>query len=64
MLAKLVRDNRLMAEKLLASEKERRKGEIVAGGIKALREHVAALNGAWASRTCRHPGRLRRRIKG
>jgi hypothetical protein len=33
MLAKLVRDNRLMAEKLLASEKERRRGEIVAGGI-------------------------------
>jgi putative phage-type endonuclease len=44
MLAKLVRDNRLMAEKLLASEKERRRGEIVAGGITALREHVAALN--------------------
>jgi predicted phage-related endonuclease len=44
MLAKLVRDNRLMAEKLLASEKERRRGEIVAGGVTALREHVAALN--------------------
>src|SRR5207248_1047424 len=39
MLHKLVRDNRLMAEKLLASEKERRKGEIVAGGLSALREH-------------------------
>ena len=44
MLAKLVRDNRLMAEKLLASEKDRRRGEIVAGGVKALQEHVAGLN--------------------
>lgn len=44
MLAKLVRENRLMAEKLLASEKERRRGEIVAGGVTALREHIAALN--------------------
>jgi predicted phage-related endonuclease len=44
MLHKLVRDNRLMAEKLLASEKERRRGEIVAGGIATLREHVAKLN--------------------
>lgn len=44
MLAKLVRDNRLMAEKLLASEKERRRGEIVAGGVAALREHIDGLN--------------------
>lgn len=44
MLAKLVRDNRLMAEKLLASEKDRRRGEIVASGVKALQEHVAGLN--------------------
>lgn len=44
MLAKLVRDNRLMAEKLLASEKERRRGEIVTGGAKALADHMAALN--------------------
>lgn len=44
MLVKLVRDNRLMAEKLLASEKERRKGEIVAGGVKALADHIAGLN--------------------
>ena len=29
-LHKLVRDNRLMAEKLLSAEKERRKSEIVA----------------------------------
>lgn len=43
MLHKLVRDNRLMAEKLLAGEKERRKGEIVAGGVSALREHYAGL---------------------
>jgi predicted phage-related endonuclease len=44
MLAKLVRDNRLMAEKLLASEKERRRGEIVAGGIKAIQAHIDSLN--------------------
>lgn len=43
MLAKLVRENRLMAEKLLASEKERRKGEIVAGGVSALKDHISAL---------------------
>jgi predicted phage-related endonuclease len=43
-LRALVRDNRLMAEKLLSSEKERRRGEIVAGGIKALRDHIAGLN--------------------
>ena len=43
-LKKLVRDNRLMAEKLLASEKERRKGELVADGVTALRAHVAKLN--------------------
>lgn len=43
MLHKLVRDNRLMAEKLLASEKERRKAEIVAAGQAAAREHYAAL---------------------
>ena len=44
MLAKLVRDNRLMAEKLLAGEKERRRGEIVAGGAKAFQDHINALN--------------------
>jgi putative phage-type endonuclease len=44
MLGKLVRDNRLMAEKLLTSEKERRRGEIVAGAVGALQAHVAALN--------------------
>ena len=44
MLAKLVRDNRLMAEKLLSSEKERRRGEIVAVGVTGLREHISALN--------------------
>jgi predicted phage-related endonuclease len=43
MLFKLVRENRLMAEKLLASEKERRKGEIVAGGVSALQDHISAL---------------------
>jgi predicted phage-related endonuclease len=44
MLGKLMRDNRLMAEKLLASEKERRRGEIVAGGVSAFAQHVAGLN--------------------
>lgn len=44
MLAKLVKDNRLMAEKLLASEKERRRTEIVSSGVTSLRDHVAALN--------------------
>ena len=44
MLHKLVRDNRLMAEKLLTSEKERRKAEIVREGVAALREHIAGLN--------------------
>lgn len=44
MLAKLVRDNRLMAEKLLANEKERRKTEIVAVGQAAMRDHITALN--------------------
>lgn len=43
MLAKLVRDNRLMAEKLLTSEKDRRKLEIVANAQKDLREHIDAL---------------------
>ncbi|MNX74346.1 hypothetical protein D3C86_1057810 [compost metagenome] len=43
MLAKLMRDNRLMAERLLTSEKERRRGEIVADGVKALKAHVDAL---------------------
>lgn len=44
MLHKLVRDNRLMAEKLLASEKERRKAEIVTAGQAKLREHIAGLS--------------------
>ncbi|MCY1167809.1 putative phage-type endonuclease [compost metagenome] len=44
MLLKLTRDNRLMAEKLLASEKERRRTEIVTNPAKELREHIATLN--------------------
>lgn len=44
MLKKLTRENRLMAEKLLASEKERRRGELVSEGIEFLRAHVARLN--------------------
>ena len=43
MLAKIVRDNRLMAEKLLASEKERRRAEKIGAAIKAFTEHVAEL---------------------
>lgn len=44
MLDKLLQQNCSMAEKLLSEEKERRKGEIVAGGVGALQQHVAALN--------------------
>ena len=43
MLANLVRTNRLMAEKLLESEKARRKAEIVSDGQAKLRQHVASL---------------------
>ncbi len=41
-LQKLVRDNRLMAEKLLSAEKERRKSEIVSSAQRAAREHYEA----------------------
>lgn len=44
MLDKLLQQNVSMAEKILSGEKERRKGEIVAAGVTALREHIAALN--------------------
>ena len=44
MLSKLMRENRLMAERLLKDEKERRRGEIVAGGVSALRAHIDGLN--------------------
>ncbi|RZL92619.1 MAG: Heme peroxidase, partial [Variovorax sp.] len=44
MLLKLVSDNRLMAEKLLASEKERRRGEIVTDAAKALASYVVDLS--------------------
>lgn len=43
MLAKLVRDNRLMAEKLLESEKTRRKQERIEAARKAFTAHVADL---------------------
>lgn len=43
MLAKLVRDNRLMAEKLLESEKARRRAEKVEAARKAFSVHVAEL---------------------
>jgi len=42
MLHKLVRDNRLMAEKLLEKEKERRRAEIVREATQALAAHVEA----------------------
>lgn len=44
MLHKLARDNRLMAEKLLAARKEEIKAEIVAEGVSKFRQHIAALN--------------------
>ena len=44
MLDKLLQQNVSMAEKILTDEKERRKGEIVAGAVAALREHVAGLD--------------------
>jgi putative phage-type endonuclease len=44
MLDSLLQQNVSMAEKLLTAEKDRRKGEIVAGGVKALADHIAALN--------------------
>lgn len=43
MLAKLVRDNRLMAERLLETEKKRRREELVETTRKAYGAHVAAL---------------------
>lgn len=43
MLSKLVRDNRLMAEKLLSSEKERRRAERVMAAIRAFEDHVTEL---------------------
>jgi putative phage-type endonuclease len=40
----LIRSNRLVAVRLLKEEKERRRGEIVASGTTALRDHLKALN--------------------
>ena len=44
MLLKMARDNRLMAEKLLAARKEQIKVEQVQRGQKSLSEHIEALN--------------------
>lgn len=44
MLLKMARENRLMAEKLLAARKDQIKVEQVQRGQKALAEHIAALN--------------------
>jgi predicted phage-related endonuclease len=44
MLDKLLQQNCSMAEKVLDTEKERRKGEIVAVGVKGLADHIAGLN--------------------
>lgn len=44
MLDTLLQQNVSMAERLLTAEKERRKGEIVAGGVVAFKKHIDALN--------------------
>lgn len=44
MLDTLLQQNCSMAERLLKDEKERRKGEIVADGVKAFTDHIASLN--------------------
>ncbi len=44
MLDALLQQNCAMAERLLKDEKERRRGEIVATGVSALRDHIAGLN--------------------
>lgn len=44
MLDKLLQQNVKMAEDMLTAEKDRRKGEIVAGGVAALKAHIDALN--------------------
>lgn len=44
MLDKLLQQNVSMAEGLLSAEKDRRKGEIVAGGVAALKTHIDGLN--------------------
>lgn len=44
MLDRLLQENCSMAERLLTSEKERRRGEIVADGVKGLAAHITTLN--------------------
>jgi predicted phage-related endonuclease len=44
MLDKLLQQNLSMAERLLKDEKERRRGEIVAAGVAALKAHIDGLN--------------------
>lgn len=44
MLDALLQQNCSMAERLLKDEKERRKGEVVADGVKAFDHHIKALN--------------------
>lgn len=44
MLDKVLQQNVSMAEKIMDAEKARRKGEIVAVGVKGLADHIAALN--------------------
>lgn len=44
MLDKLLQQNCAMAEQLLKDEKDRRRTEIITGGVTALQQHVAALN--------------------
>lgn len=44
MLDDLLQTNLSMAERILKAEKERRRGEIVAVGVKGLQDHIATLN--------------------
>lgn len=44
MLDKMLQQNCKMAEDLLTAEKERRRGEIVAAGVKGVQDHISVLN--------------------
>lgn len=54
MLDTLLQQNVKMAENLLTAEKDRRKGEIVAGGVTKFKAHIEALNAEIAPITMRH----------
>ena len=64
-LKELARTTRLATEKLVAARKEQIRGEIVAGGIAALREHIAQLNAAMpANYTPQVPADFAGAVKG